>query len=105
MSFNYGKPLKRNKTQQMQENRMWVDLGSKRLLEYFSDPKRKERREKQTCKYCYYYASHVGGAAITTSLCAECSQEMIFGSTCTDYCCDECAKKLGICKRCGATLD
>lgn len=105
MGLNYGRPDKINKTQQMQRNRMWVDSTTKRLLRFYSDPERKQRRELPKCSYCYYYYGGLAGQAFCNSLCAECGKEMTFSTTDYDYCCPDCAKKLGICKHCGATLD
>lgn len=71
-----------------------------------NDPDRKNRLKKCECVICYYHSySKVGGASITKTCCKSCNREMVFGSTCTDALCLECAKKHKLCRDCGANLD
>lgn len=58
----------------------------------------------QECQRCYYITK-VGGASMTTVLCGICEKEMMFGSTCTDTVCLDCAKKHRLCKHCGGDID
>ena len=39
---------------------------------------------------------------MTTRPCAICHKDVLYGSTCTDVLCDECAKLHDLCKHCGA---
>ena len=69
------------------------------------DPGRKDRRKKGLCVDCYYESGRIGGAAITTRPCGCCGEEQCYGSTATDVLCLDCAKLLGLCKQCGATME
>lgn len=88
-------------------NKKYIEETSAKLIKYYSDPDKKTRtKEKHLCRFCCYVnTSRIGGAAITTVICANCDEEMIFGSTCVDILCDECAGKLNTCKRCGQKMD
>lgn len=74
---------------------------------YDEDKSRKYRLEEGLCKYCYYIMKgHTfAGQMITHTNCHECGKEMVFPTTMTDALCLECAKKLNLCKHCGATMD
>lgn len=74
---------------------------------YDEDKSRKYRLEEGLCKYCYYImrGGIFAGQMITHSNCHECGKEMVFPTTMTDALCLECAKKLNLCKHCGATMD
>lgn len=83
-----------------------VDGCASRALAALSDPKRKERLEKPECICCFYIRTpRIGGAAMTTQPCGKCEQNMMFGSTSTDMLCPDCAKKLKLCRHCGADLN
>lgn len=70
-----------------------------------SDPKRIERHESSVCQMCFYCGGRVGGACVTFKQCDLCGVRMMHGSTATDAVCLECAKKHGVCRRCGADVD
>ena len=74
---------------------------------YDEDKSRKYRLEEGLCKYCYYImkGGTFAGQMITHANCHECGKEMVFPTTMTDVLCLECAKKLNLCKHCGATMD
>ena len=74
---------------------------------YDEDKSRKYRLEEGLCKYCYYImrGGTFAGQMITHANCHECGKEMVFPTTMTDALCLECAKKLNLCKHCGATMD
>lgn len=74
---------------------------------YDEDKSRKYRLEECLCKYCYYIMrGHTfAGQVITHADCRECGKEMVFPTTMIDVLCPECAKKLNLCKHCGATMD
>ena len=74
---------------------------------YDEDRSRKYRLEEGLCKYCYYImrGGTFAGQMITHTNCHECGKEMVFPTTMTDSLCLECAKKLNLCKHCGATMD
>ena len=76
---NYDLSTCLNRTAMMRE----ILNGYKRVIE---DLDRKERLKKQECQVCYY-GSRIGGAAMTTSECGVCGQEMLFGNTNTDILC------------------
>lgn len=83
-----------------------VESLSVKLLGYYSDSLRKERREAKECRYCYYVnKERVGGAAITIVNCQGCNTKMSFGNTCTDTLCETCATERKLCKRCGGKID
>jgi len=86
-------------------NKSYVDEITKNLLSYYADVEKKERKNKHLCRYCYYIDAKIGGFAITTVICANCDKEMSFKNTCVDVLCNECAEKLGLCKRCGQKMD
>lgn len=76
------------------------------LIGYYSDNNKKARKSAHLCKYCFYYhTSRIGGAAMTTRACANCGEEMMFGSTCTDVFCNKCAEELKMCKHCGQKME
>jgi hypothetical protein len=68
------------------------------------DAEKKKRLATGECVVCFY-SSRIGGSAITESSCQNCKKEMIFGSTCIDKLCSECAGKENLCKYCGADID
>lgn len=74
---------------------------------YDEDKSKKYRLKEGLCKYCYYImgSSTFAGQMITHANCHECGKEMVFPTTITDSLCLECAKKLNLCKHCGATMD
>ena len=66
-----------------------------------ADAKRTERLEAGLCRWCFYAAGRIGGAAMTTQPCAACKEDQLYSSTCTDVLCLPCAKEHDLCKRCG----
>ena len=77
-----------------------------KLAESFvRDKERNARLKSNECPSCYYSDTRIGGAAMTTCNCGACNKEMMFGSTCVDVLCPDCAKKLQLCKHCGADVD
>lgn len=88
------------------QNKRVIKDSTRDLLAYYSDPKRKDRKSKGECKFCFYYASaRIGGSAITKYNCKNCNKEQTYGNTCVDKYCIDCAKQLKICKHCGAKMD
>lgn len=84
-----------------------VEESRAAIKAYDEDKSRKYRLEEGLCKYCYYIMrGHTfAGQMITHTNCHECGKEMVFPTTMTDALCLECAKKLNLCKHCGATMD
>jgi len=70
-----------------------------------ADPDKKKRLQAQECKSCFYVLGKLGCAAMTSRECSCCGKDMMFGSTCTDALCLDCAKKHGLCKHCGGDID
>lgn len=70
-----------------------------------TDSARADRLAKQECKSCFYVAGKIGGAAMTNSSCGLCGKPLMFGSTCIDAICPECAKEHSLCKHCGGDLE
>ena len=69
------------------------------------DPDKAKRKEENQCPACFYVFGRMGGASITHRPCGICEKDMMFGSTCTDSICDECASENGLCKHCGGDID
>lgn len=87
-------------------NKEFINKVTSKLIRYYSDPDKKERKADGLCKCCYYYMyDRVGGCAITIKNCECCGEEMSFGSTTTDKYCLKCAKENGYCKQCGQKMD
>lgn len=78
----------------------WIDLA----LEVSTDSRSKERGEAQECKACFY-ASRIGGAAVTSRACMRCHQKQHYGSTSTDVLCKTCARDGMLCKHCGGDME
>ena len=78
----------------------WIKLAE----EVSSDAKHDLRVKKCECKACFY-ASRVGGAAMTERACMCCGAVTLYGSTATDVLCQECAEKHSLCKHCGGDLE
>lgn len=77
------------------------DFGKRARL--FLDDAEKEKREKeQLCVFCYYVASWIGGAAMTEANCGICQKISMYGSTCVDKVCKDCADNHKLCVHCGA---
>ena len=69
---------------------------------------RKINISKLTDEYCEYNGEHpieTGMKETTHSMCKGCSDIMEFDKTITDELCEECAKELNRCKRCGKLLE
>lgn len=67
------------------------------------DSHKVDRLKACLCKLCFYvHAERIGGAAMTTSPCGICAEDMIFGSTNTNALCIKCAKEHDLCAQCGA---
>lgn len=87
-------------------NKKIIEKQTEKLLRYYSDQDKKERKKEGLCKFCYYYnCDRIGGCAITIKNCENCGTEMSFGSTATDMYCLDCAIENGICKQCGQKID
>jgi len=83
-----------------------IESTSARLIAYYSDPEKKQRKANGLCRYCYYFdTARIGGAAMTTTNCRGCDKDLHFGNTCTDDLCLECSVKLKLCKHCGGKPD
>ena len=78
----------------------WADLAA----EVESDARKADRLKRHECKACFY-ASRMGGAAMTTRPCMSCGSEEMYGSTNTDVLCMGCATTHGLCKHCGGDLE
>ena len=76
-----------------------------KITQCIEDPRKEERLAKQECVICFYFINKIGGAAITHSNCINCNSEMVFGSTCVDYLCLECAKSMRLCIRCASDIN
>lgn len=74
-----------------------------KLTKVIEDRDWKKRCDVQECQICYYLTK-IGGAAITTSRCYACYEEMIFNSTNIDHLCIDCARERDACKHCGADM-
>jgi hypothetical protein len=75
-------------------------------LEFLRDPRKKERKAACNCRFCYYLrGTRIGGAAMTTQPCGICSKDVMYGSTCTDKLCKECADEYKLCRYCGGDID
>jgi hypothetical protein len=89
-------------------NKEYIEKTAARLIRYYADERKSERKTKKLCRSCFYVdTGRIGGSAITTVICSAegCDKEMTFGNTCTDIFCDECAEKQKLCKHCGAKMD
>jgi len=62
------------------------------------------RLEEQECKVCYY-CSKIGGTAMTFIECSECGKQLNSCNTNIDIICKDCAKKMKVCKHCGADMN
>lgn len=91
---------------QKTRNKEYIEKLTAKLLRYYSDDNREGRRARGLCKCCAYVRTDkIGGAAITKCNCENCGCEMVFGSTCIDKLCNDCAVEIGHCKDCGQKLD
>ena len=87
-------------------NKRRINEMTKKLLDYYADIDKKNRKEKALCRIHYYVdTSRAGCSAITTTTCRLCSKEIYFGNTCTDELCPECAKEAKLCCHCGGRMD
>ena len=73
--------------------------------EIAKDLRASERTLKNECKSCFYYVAKIGGSAITHKECMCCGIDQMYGSTCTDVLCLECAKKHKLCRHCGGDIN
>ena len=78
----------------------WADLAT----EVESDARQVARLDRHECKACFY-ASRMGGAAMTKRPCMSCGSVEMYGSTNTDVLCMGCATKHSLCKHCGGDLE
>ena len=78
----------------------WIDLAE----EVEIDARKDDRLKHHECKACFY-ASRIGGAAMTKRKCMSCGSEEMYGTTATDVLCMACATKHGLCKHCGGDLE
>lgn len=82
-----------------------IEDALRRAKELQEDPRKEERLKKHECKACFYLRGRIGAAAMTRQDCGICGKEQMFGSSCTDVICPECAKANQLCRRCGADLE
>lgn len=83
----------------------WISETLKAADALKSDAARKERREQNLCKCCFYLRKdQIGGAAITMQPCGICKTDVQYSSTVTDILCLQCAGNNHLCKHCGADL-
>ncbi len=86
----------------------WAKMRIESTLEaaekYRSDPNREKRKEMAECLVCSE-ARRIGGCAMTTAICGICGKELLFGNTCVDVLCLDCAKANQLCKHCGGDID
>lgn len=83
-----------------------IDRQRKKLIKYDADDFKEKRLEKQICKYCFYIrADDIVMDAFTSSKCEECNKDLMFCNSNTDKYCLDCARKLRVCKHCGADID
>lgn len=78
----------------------WIALAE----EVKMDARKTERLKRQECKSCFY-ASRIGGSAMTERPCMCCGSVMVYTSTATDVLCPGCAQKHQLCKHCGGDLE
>lgn len=71
------------------------------------DEEKTKRHAEALCVMCYYEKSRIGGAACSSRQCGAegCKTILHSGNTCVDFLCLECARKLKLCKCCGADVD
>lgn len=74
----------------------WLDHAA----EVQADARKAERLAALECKACFY-ASRLGGAAMTYRPCMSCASRELYGSTNTDVLCAPCATAGDLCKHCG----
>lgn len=74
----------------------WIDHATK----VQADAGKSERLARLECKACFY-ASRIGGAAMTYRPCMCCGSRELYSSTATDVLCAPCATASDLCKRCG----
>ena len=79
-----------------QRVRAWIEKAE----EVAADTSKRERIAALQCKACFY-ASRLGGAAITCRPCMSCGSRELYGSTATDVLCAPCATAGDLCKCCG----
>lgn len=79
-----------------QRVKSWLDLAA----EVQADARKTARLAALECKACFY-ASRIGGAAMTCRACMSCGSREVYGSTNTDVLCAPCATAGDLCKHCG----
>lgn len=83
-----------------------IESVSAKLLAYYTDLNKKQRKAKGFCRYCHYFnKERIGGSACTTVNCRGCDKDIHFGNTCTDELCLECSIEMKLCKHCAAKID
>lgn len=88
-----------------QRNRQIAEDFFVKAFKYKHDLDKRERKAAHLCKPCYYIMGTVAGQAFTETECALCFKKLGFSSTLVDAICEECAKKKGLCRRCGGDLN
>lgn len=68
------------------------------------DPRESDRLAAQECRPCFY-SSKAGGAACSSSDCGGCGATVRSGSTNVPRLCKDCARKLRLCRHCGADIN
>lgn len=79
-----------------QRVKAWIEHAA----EVQTDARKPERLARLECKACFY-ASRIGGAAMTYRPCMCCGSRELYSSTSTDVLCAPCATAGDLCKRCG----
>ena len=87
-------------------NNLRVLKMKNKLRAYELDNYKTERKEKNECMCCTYIdCDRIVMNAFTHSNCKECGHEMVFANSDIDKYCLDCAKKLNVCRHCGAEMD
>jgi hypothetical protein len=87
-------------------NNQHVAKIRKKLRQYDTDEEKPHRLALQLCKHCQYIMTdRIADRAITPYNCRECGKNLISASTLTDKYCEDCARKLDLCRQCGAKMD
>jgi hypothetical protein len=86
-------------------NKKRIEVCARQALSFLADPNKKERQSEQYCVCCFYRENTIAGQACTESQCGVCEKQMQWSTTHQEKLCESCAKKLGLCKECSATIE
>ena len=81
-------------------NKRVIEKMKADLLNVEQDPMKTERLIDGECISCYYLNSGIGTSNMIAKPCKNCDKIMMFGSSYINRICNDCAKKLSLCKRC-----